>query len=332
MRSAAGRRVARRSAAPETMASKTNDPPVSVDGHAPSGAGMPASVVDVGHRITDVLTYSSSYLVFIAMIEVLTVHVALSLPLNPAPVVVGLVTFSVYAGDRIADAESDAISNPERSAFAVRHRRPLSFLTAAAYGVAIAIAVSGGPLALAITLLPGAFWILYASDWLPTLGAYFKRLKEILVVNSAIVALAWAIAVVTLPMAFAGAAVTPLAAVVFVYFFLDTFVNTEIPNVRDVEADEAIGVSTLPVVFGVHRTRRILYGLDLLLIAFVGWAFRSGILTPVLTAAILAGLGYALGLAWFVGRTDTPGRLAIAGEAKHLLVFALILVFTAVGI
>ena len=329
---AAGRRGDRRSVALETMASKTNDPPVSVDGYAPSDAGIPASVVDVGHRIKDVLTYSSSYLVFIAMIEVLTVHVALSLPLNPAPVVVGLVTFSVYAGDRIADAERDAISNPERSAFAVRHRTLLSLLTAAAYGVAIAVAIAGGPLALAITLLPGAFWILYASDWIPTLGAYFKRLKEILVVNSAMVALAWAIAVVTLPMAFADASVTPLAAVVFVYFFLDTFVNTEIPNVRDVEADAAIGVSTLPVVFGVRRTRRILYGLDLLLIVFITGAFRSGVLSAVLTAAILVGLGYALGLAWFVGRTHTPGRLAIAGEAKHLLVFALILVLTTIGI
>lgn len=310
------------------MASKTNETRLSTDASVPWHADVPASVVDLGYRIRDVLTYSSAYLVFIAMIEVLTVHLVLSLPLNPAPIVVGLVTFAVYAGDRIADADDDELSSPERSAFVTRYRTLLSVLTAITYGLAIALSLTGGPLALAITLLPGAFWILYASDWLPTLGAYFKRLKEILVVNSTIVAGAWAIAVVGLPMAFADAPVTPLAAVVFGYFFLDTFVNTEIPNVRDVEADEAVGVSTIPVVFGVRRTRRILYALDLLLVAFVGVALFSGVLSPAFAAAILVGLAYALALAWFVGRTAAPGRLAIAGEAKHLVVFALILVFT----
>ncbi|SMO57952.1 UbiA family prenyltransferase [Halorubrum cibi] len=310
------------------MASETNELPASTGDFAPWRAAVPASIVDVGYRIRDVLTYSSAYLVFIAMIEVLTVHIVLSLPLNPAPVVVGLVTFAVYAGDRIADADDDAISSPERSAFVTRHRTLLSVLTAITYGLAIALSLTGGPFALAITLLPGGFWILYASDWLPTFGSYFKRLKRVLVVNSTIVASAWAIAVVGLPIAFAEASVTPLATVVFVYFLVDTFVNTEIPNVRDVKADEAVGVSTLPVVFGIRRTRRILYGLDLALIAFVVAALSSGILTTAVAAAILVGLGYALVLAWFVGRNTAPGRLAIAGEAKHLVVFALLLVFT----
>ncbi|RAW47142.1 4-hydroxybenzoate polyprenyltransferase [Halorubrum sp. 48-1-W] len=311
------------------MASKTNESTVAT-GHAVSRrTGLTASIVDVGYRTKDVLTYSSAYLVFIAMIEVLTVHAVLSLPVNPAPVVVGLVTFSVYAGDRIADASSDEPASPERSAFVTRHRTLLSVLTAIAYGVAIAVSITGGPLALAITLLPGAFWILYASDWLPTLGAYFKRLKEVLIVNSAIVAGAWAIAVVGLPMAFADASLTPLAGVLFGYFFLDTFVNTEIPNVRDVDVDEALGVSTMPVVFGIRRTRRILYALDLLLVAFVCLALFSGVLSVTFAVAILAGLAYALALAWFVGRSDAHGRLAIAGEAKHLVVFALILVLSA---
>ncbi|OYR53671.1 UbiA family prenyltransferase [Halorubrum halodurans] len=309
------------------MASKTNEP-VSTDTTVPWHVDVPESVVDVGCRIRDVLTYSSTYLVFIAMIEVLTVHLVLSIPPNPAPIVVGLVTFAVYAGDRIADAADDEVSSPERSAFVTRHRTLLSVLTAVTYGLAIALALTGGPIALAITLLPGGFWILYASDWLPSLGSYFKRLKRILIVNSTIVASAWAIAVVGLPLAFAEASVTPLAAVVFVYFLVDTFVNTEIPNVRDVEADEAVGVSTLPVVFGVRRTRHILYGLDLALVAFVAVALSLGILPTAAAAAILVGLGYALVLAWFVGRSAAPGRLAIAGEAKHLVVFALLLVFT----
>ncbi|KAB1185422.1 MULTISPECIES: UbiA family prenyltransferase [Haloferax] len=282
-------------------------------------------------RIKDVLIHTSTYLVFIAMVQVATVMVALSIEPNPALLIIGLVTFAVYMGDRIADVDTDEVSNPNQSTFVRRHKSTLSVLTAAAYGVAIAISVLGGPVALLVTLIPGVFWILYASDWLPTIGSYFKRLKEILIVNSVIVALAWAISLVFLPLAFADAAFTPVAAVVFFYYFLDTFVNTEIPNVNDVEADEAIGVSTLPVVFGVDRTRQIVYGLDLVLIGFVVFASLRGLLTDVLAVAILIGLGYALLLAAFVGRTEHEGRLGIAGEAKHLVVMGIILVLSGTG-
>jgi 4-hydroxybenzoate polyprenyltransferase len=306
------------------MSSETRNLPVHPDGDASLYRKFAASLLALGERTKDVLVYTSTYLVFIAMVEVATVMIALSLRPNPAPLVVGLVTFAVYVGDRIADAETDELSNPKQSAFVTRHRRLLSVLSAVAYGLAIAVSIAGGPIALAITLLPGAFWVLYASDWLPTVGSQFKRLKEVLVVNSALVAFAWAVAVVVLPMAFADAALTPTAVVVFVYFFVDTFVNTEIPNVRDRAGDAAIGVSTLPVVFGVRRTRHILYALDLLLAAFLAGAFLQGLLSVALAAAVLAGLGYALVLAAFVGRTDRYGRLSIAGEAKHLLVAAVV--------
>ncbi|MFB6123068.1 MAG: UbiA family prenyltransferase [Haloferacaceae archaeon] len=306
------------------MSSETRTLSAHSDSDVPWYRTLVTSLLDYGERTKDALVFSSAYLVVIAMVEVATVMIALSLPPSPAPIVVGLVTFAIYAGDRLADVETDELSTPRQSAFVRRHETALSVLTAAAYGVAIATAVTGGPLALAVTLLPGAFWILYASDWLPTLGAYFKRLKDVLVVNSAVVALAWAIALVFLPLAFADAAFTPTAAVVFTYFFLDTFVNTEIPNLDDMEADAAIGVSTMPVVFGVRRTRRALYGLDLFLIVFLALAYLGGLLSVAVAVAVLVGLGYALVVAAFVGRTDRYRRLSIAGEAKHLIVFAVV--------
>lgn len=273
-------------------------------------------------RLRGLLVYSSTYLVVIAMAEVLTAMVALSLPLSLAPLVVGLVTFAVYVGDRIADADTDEVSNPGQSAFVRRHGRTLSTLSAAAYGLALALSLTGGPLALAVTLLPGAFWVLYASDWLPSAAARFTRLKDVLLVNSAVVAGAWAVALLCLPLAFADASPTPTAAVVFAYFFVDTFVNTEIPNVGDREADAAIGVSTLPVVFGVVRTRRILYAVEACLAAFVAWAFLDGLLSAPLAAGVLVGLAYTLAVTAFVGRTENYGRLAIVGESKALVVLA----------
>jgi 4-hydroxybenzoate polyprenyltransferase len=288
------------------------------------------SLSDAVERAKQALLFSSTYLVVIAMAEVVTVMLALSLSPNPAPLVVGLVTFAVYTSDRLADVDTDELSNPTQCAFVRQHETVLSVLSAAAYGLAIAISLLGGPVTLAITLLPGAFWVLYTSEWLPDVGLYFQRLKAVFVLNSAVVALAWAVSLVFLPVAFADAAVTPATAVVFVYFFLDSFVNTEIPNVNDRAADEAIGVSTLPVAFGVRRTRQIIYGIDLSLVALVGVAFVAGLFSTVVAVALLSGLGYALVVAAFVGRTARPTRLAIAGELKSVVVVALVFVSTTV--
>jgi 4-hydroxybenzoate polyprenyltransferase len=295
-------------------------------------SSLAGSLRSHGERISKALVYSTAYLVVISMVETSIVAFALSVPLLPTVPVVGLLTFAVYAGDRIADVDTDELTDPEQSAFVRRHETLLSVLTAAAYGVAISISVTGGPLALVLTLLPGAFWILYASDWLPALSSSFDRLKRVLIVNTTIVALAWAITLTFLPLAFADAAFTSTAAVVFVYFFLDRFINTEIPNVSDMEGDRAIDVSTLPVVLGVRRTRQALYALALLLGAFLALAAAYEFLTVRMTVALLVGMGYTIGVAAFIGRTDDYRPLTVASNSKHLVVFAALLALSTVGI
>lgn len=278
-------------------------------------------------RAGNALVYSSAYLAFVAVAEIAIVMALLSLPPSPAPIVVGLVTFAVYTGDRLADADTDAISNPEQAAFVRRHEDVLYVLVALAYGLAVALSVLGGPIALGITLLPGAFWVLYASDWVPEIGLHVQRLKDVFIVNSAVVALAWAVTLTFLPLAYANGAVTPTIGVVFAYFFLRSFVDTEIPNVRDVEGDRAIGVATLPVVFGVPRTRRALYCVDVCTIAIVAGAALAGYLAVAPAIALLAGLGYSLGVISFVGRSENEEHLAIAAECEYVLVGLALLPF-----
>jgi 4-hydroxybenzoate polyprenyltransferase len=278
-----------------------------------------------GTRIKNLLVYSTAYLVITAMVESVIVIAALDLSLSVAPVVIGLLTFSVYAGDRIADIETDELTNPGQTAFVRRHKSTLSLLTAGAYGLAIAISLAGGPAALVLTLLPGGFWVLYASDWLPRLGAYVKRLKDVLIVNSALVALAWAITLTILPLVYVDGPVTVGVAVLFAYFFLDRFINTEIPNIQDRAGDAAIGVSTLPVVFGERRTRHILYALSLALLALVLAASAAGVLPTAFALALAVGVAYTLTVTAAIGRTAADSHLTIASELKHLVVFAVLL-------
>lgn len=285
----------------------------------------------VGEVAGEALLYSSVYLAVIAMVYVSIPMVLLSLPPNPAPVVVGLVAFAVYANDRILDVDDDELANPDRAAFVRRNRRLLHLLAATAYGIAVAISVLGGPLAMTITLVPGVFWILYATDWVPWVRVSFGRLKEVLVVNSAVVALAWALSATFLPLAFAGMAITEAAAVVFGYFLLRSFVNTEIPNVRDIESDRMAAVSTLPVVLGIGRTRRVLYAMDALAFLLVTGAVLEGLLPALPALGLLAGLCYSVGIAFLIGRMADLELLALASEFEYVVTAIAIAIALTVG-
>ncbi|MEF8780080.1 MAG: UbiA family prenyltransferase [Haloferacaceae archaeon] len=277
--------------------------------------------VRYSQRLYAVLTYSSTHLALIATTQALLAIVLLSLPLTLAPLIVGLTTFAVYANDRLADVETDVIGKPNQSTFVQRHQNGLYFLASLAYGLAVALSTLGGPIALGITLLPGVFWILYASDWLPRINSQLQRLKNVLFVNTGLVATAWAVTLTFLPLQFADVPATPLAGFVFAYFFIEVTICTEIPNVRDVDEDRAIGARTMPVVFGIDRTRQLLYVLDLLVAAVVIYLLVEGYLSLVPAGALLTGVAYSLGVTSLVGRAGRERLLPVVADARDVVVF-----------
>lgn len=276
---------------------------------------------DLVGRVWRVLEYSSAYLALIGAAEVMIVTYLLSLSPNPAPVVIALITFAVYANDRLVDVESDGVSNPRRTAFVRRHQRLLYVLAAVAYGVGAALAVFGGPLAFAIALLPGGAWLVYAVDWIDVSTVRFGRLKEIPVVSSLLVSAAWSLAVVLLPIAFADVAFTPTVGVLLAYFLLATFVNAEVANVRDVESDIENGVATMATVLGVALTRGLLYGISLLTVVLVGVAALGGLVSVPAAAILALGVVCLIGVVALVGRTDDDKALTVAAECTRLPVF-----------
>ncbi|MFW6003901.1 MAG: UbiA family prenyltransferase [Halanaeroarchaeum sp.] len=276
------------------------------------------------HRLEsfwNVLRYSSAYLSVVTVIEVVIAMVVLSVPPNVAPVILGLVTFAVYANDRIADADDDAVSKPDQVAFVRRHENVLYVLAAGAYGLAVALSVLAGPAALALTLLPGVFWVLYAADWVPDVTTRIRRLKDVLVLNTTVVAFAWAVSLTFLPLAVAGQAPTPLAGIVFAYFFLRSFVDTELPNVDDRHSDAAAGVRTLPVVFGVETTRRFLVGVDVLTLGLVAVGVVTGLFSDLVAVALGIGVVYStVTTIAVVGHDEVGDWTTIAPEIEYVVV------------
>jgi 4-hydroxybenzoate polyprenyltransferase len=276
------------------------------------------------------LEYSSAYLAVMAAMEVLLVQWLLALPPSPAPLVVALITFAIYANDRLLDLDSDAVSTPERTAFVRRYRSELYVSAAIAYGLAVGVSVFGGPVAFALALLPAVAWVLYAVGWVPLADSSVRRLKELIVVNSAIVGGAWALTIVFMPVAFAGVAATPAVWILFGYLAVGTFVTTEVSNARDVESDVRSGVATLPVKVGVRRTRHLLYVVSLLIAVMVGYGFAVGHLTAISAGALGIGVATLLGIVALLGRGVDGNGLSLAGEFSRVPVFAALLVASSV--
>lgn len=285
---------------------------------------LPELVMNILLLFKQVIFHTQLDIVAMGVAGTLVTMMVLSLPPNPAPLVVGLVAYGVYVGDRVSDAKQEPEATAERAAFYRRNERLLSVTSAVAYGLAIAISTFGGPVALGLTLIPGVSWVIYASDWTDFEGTSLNRLKSVFVLNSTIVAFAWGIAMVFLPVAFAGSGVSAIAVVLLVYFFVDIFVNTEIPNVRDVEDDRKAGVDTFPTVLGVEKTRHALYILNGVLVLFLIGVVVSTQLTAVIVGTLLIGRAVALFLNFFVGRIEDYRVLEMAGELNHVLVAVLL--------
>ncbi|GAA0721335.1 4-hydroxybenzoate polyprenyltransferase [Halorubrum trapanicum] len=273
---------------------------------------------------------------FVAAVEVAIATAALGVPRSTAPVAVGLVAFAVYAADHVADAEGDMGSTPARARIALRYGDQLMTAAAVSYGAAVALAVVAGPSALALVLVPGAVWIGYASDWLPTVGdlaaplaaVSVPRLKDVFLLNSAAVALAWAVAVVAAPLAFGVVAVdavgTPTVALLFAYVALRSFVDVEVPNVRDVAADAARGVSTLPVAYGVGGTRRVLLGVDALAAGLLAVVAATGAAPRPVLVALAAGLAFSVAVTALADRLG-GAALGVAPDCSYLVAGAVLL-------
>lgn len=266
--------------------------------------------------------YSSLYVAVLAATEVGVAMLVLGVPPNPAPLVVGLVTFAVYATDRIADVETDALTDRRKAAFVRRYERFLYPAAAGAYGLAVTLAVLGGPVALALTLLPGLFWVFYAANWFDGVTETFYRLKEQFVLNTAMIALAWAVTITFLPVAFVDAGLTPTAVVVFAYFFLRVFVLAEVGNVPDRQGDDAIGVDTIPVVYGLVGTRHALYLVNLLTMCLVVLAVLDGLLAFAPAAVLLVATGYSVVAIGLIGRWENSSALSQLVESEHFLTYA----------
>lgn len=268
-------------------------------------------------RTYAVLVHGSLLVSLVAAAKVAVVALVLSIPVTAAAGIGGLVTYAVYATNKLADEAEDAANDPARVAFVDRWRRPLAASAVVAYALALALAGLDGPLSVAITLAPGVAAAVYSGvlpgDW---------RVKDVLVCNTALVAVAWGAAVAYLPVVYADAAVGTGAHAMFWFFVARTAIAGELRNVRDVAGDAAAGVRTIPVVVGAGPTLALLLVVDVASVAGVAWAATVGAVPLSAPLALAPAVAFSTAITLLAGTDADLCDLCALRDGEYLLMLA----------
>ncbi len=169
-----------------------------------------------------------------------------------------LATFSTYGLNKLTDFKEDLINNPERAVtikkieFIFRCSVVISFI------LSLVIGFFKSVYTLPIICFPLLLGILYSVR----LNGKIPRLKDITGVKNLTIALSWAVGSTFLPLVYLTDTKISLILPVFYFFFLKSYINSVIFDIRDMEGDSKSGVRTIPTAFGKKKTRILLLTLN----------------------------------------------------------------------
>lgn len=212
----------------------------------------------------------------------------------------GLVAFDwcvLNLFNRIADVPEDERNGVEGTPFV---RQNAGMLMRVSF-VALALSLIGArPLGMPLLILRLGF---HAGGFAYSFPTVVPRVKEIFLLKNVFSGLLFILSVIGYPLALSGAAFSWAEVAFLCAFFLPLEVTYElIYDLRDVEGDAASGIVTLPIKWGVPRTRAFIE----LLLALSASSLLAGYLLGVLRwrelVMIAAPLQQALVLRFWIPR------------------------------
>jgi 4-hydroxybenzoate polyprenyltransferase len=184
------------------------------------------------------------------------------------------------------DPTADALNDPERTQFLVSNRYLLIGLgvTGLFLGGFLSLRNGAGtPLIFVTPLLAG---LLYDLKFLPKSFRY-RRLKDITGVKGLVVASAWTVLTMGLPLQYGVEATYPAILCVGLWGFLNWFINTTYFDLGDIKGDREEDTQTIPVRLGYQKTRVLLQFLNLLALTVFLFGWQARIVGPTSWAASL---------------------------------------------
>jgi 4-hydroxybenzoate polyprenyltransferase len=169
------------------------------------------------------------------------------LPFDIVPLfIVFAVTLFVYSFNRLTDLAEDAQNVPTRASFVEQYGTVLLAVGGVLYLAATALAVVRGIPGAPAMVVPLAVAVLYSV----------VGVKRILLVKNLLVGLSWGV----IPLG-VGVYYERLLSTDILFMFIFTTAALTIAavvfDIKDIEGDRAEGISTVPLVVGVERTKQV---------------------------------------------------------------------------
>ncbi len=223
-----------------------------------------------------------------------------------------------YLINRISDFEQDKVSHPERTAYLSGRRGSLGVISAAYFGLGYVLAYLRNLTFFAALLAPLILALAYSVGSKRMKKAIgISRLKDVMLAKNATVSFGWSLVPVLVGLYYLQVPLAIFALMPFV--FLRLMVNTIFFDQRDLEADAAFGVRTLPVRLGLSGSSKVMDVLDLASGAYLIGIAAAGFV-PLFAAALVAFVPYSFAYRRLSksGKHKDPARDLVA-DGEYLL-------------
>ncbi len=174
-----------------------------------------------------------------------------------------LFSFGAYMLNRGSEVSQDKISNPGRTNYLSGRSRYLTTISAVGFGIGYVIAFFTNLIFFLALLVPLVLALVYSIGSKKLTGLIgARRLKEKLLVKNLAISFGWSLIPVLVGLYYRSLPLILLSFAPFIFFRLMS--NTIFFDLRDVKADKAYGVRTVPVVYGQSRAYSIMNLFDIL--------------------------------------------------------------------
>jgi 4-hydroxybenzoate polyprenyltransferase len=179
-----------------------------------------------------------------------------------------LFSYGAYMLNRGSDVTQDSVSNPGRTTYLLGRAKYLTIISAASFGIGYVIAFFTNLIfffALIVPLVLALVYSIGSKKLTGLIGA--KRLKEKLLVKNLAISFGWSLIPLLVGLYYESLPLLLLSFGPFIFFRLMS--NTIFFDLRDVRADRAYGVRTVPVVYGKLRAYYIMNLFDALSAVYI---------------------------------------------------------------
>lgn len=258
----------------------------------------------------NVMLYSNLYLAIGSAIVAYTTTLLLGHTLNWVSLFLPFAScFFIYTLNRYTDQKEDIINVPNRVRFFDRYGKWFLIASVLSYSVAFIISVMEGARIVLMMIAPLLIGILYS----------FGGLKKITIGKNLSVGLAWGSTVML-----TGALQSNFSYamwILFLFFSIESFINTVIFDVKDIDGDRLHGIHTLPVVIGLEKTKKLSYVLNALAMGLILVSVSLQLL-PI-SALILCAQGiYILAYTYFCNEKRGTYFYGFFVDGEFLFLFA----------